>query len=151
MEKGNWEETTTMLWPVSLLQRGQTLEEWVPPSQRDIWRVKEVQSIQQRKVSARASHLKPYWPGWSWIRVGRTKLPDPGPPGAHGHHESRGPRINHFYGAYQSWTLHGNHRVVTCGSLHRLNSSYCWGHRGYGSPLILQGPFVSARGPAHDS
>ena len=36
--------------------------------------------------------------------------------------------------------------MVTCGSLHRLNSNYCWGHRGYGSPLILQGPFVSAGG-----
>ena len=40
--------------------------------------------------------------------------------------------------------LCGNH---TCGSPHRQNSNYCWGHRGHGSPLILQGPFTSARGP----
>ena len=34
-------------------------------------------------------------------RLGKTGLPDPWPPGAHGHDESRGP-INDFYGAEHS-------------------------------------------------
>ena len=86
-------------------------------------------------------------PGQSRIRLGKTRLPDPASPGAHGHDESRGP-INDLCGGYRSRTLRGNH---ACGSPHRLNSSYCWGPRGRGSLLILQGLFVSARGPSGDS
>ena len=33
-----------------------------------------------------------------------------------------------------------------CGCLHRPNSNCCWGHRGHGSPLILQGPFIQVGG-----
>ena len=36
VERGNEEETTSMLRPVRPLQWDQTLVEWVPPSQRDI-------------------------------------------------------------------------------------------------------------------
>ena len=39
----------------------------------------------------------------------------------------------------------------TCGSPHRPNSNYCWDHREHSSLLILQGPFVSGRGPSGDS
>ena len=39
--------------------------------------------------------------GQSRIRLGETRLPDPGPLGAHGHDESWGP-INDFYGGHRS-------------------------------------------------
>ena len=42
----------------------------------------------------------------------------------------------------------GNH---TCGSPHRPNSNCCWDHRENSSLLILQGPFMSGRGPSGDS